>query len=54
MSANDPKETSAFPSFGVSCDGISTSLNSASIEGRNDWLWGIHIPRCRHRRCDTA
>src|SRR5262249_59790456 len=34
------------------CDGVSTWLNSASIEGRNDGLWEIHIPRRRHRRCD--
>src|SRR5215469_6416374 len=29
-------------------------LNSASIEGRNDGLSAIHIPRCRHRHCDVG
>ena len=27
--------------------------NCFSIAGRNGGLWGIHIPRCRHRRCDA-
>src|SRR5262249_55237785 len=36
------------------CDVVSTWLNSASIEGRSDGLLAIHIPRCRHRRCDVS